>query len=783
MARQLRLRTATGTAALALLSPLPGEAAAPPVDCRQLGLRDGTQTIVQLREAGQPDRMAQVWRDAGGAHWFLPLAGPRPEPPRPDRASCTEGGNLLWRIAAADPALQHDEEAGLVSFVDRDRATAEVIDARRQRLRPDSALLDSLGLNYQLSANYTGSRMQPGAYADFYAYRGGWYFSHNLGLSPGQTSRFETYALNEDLQSGISLRLGDAVSAPTPQGESLHYAGVAWGTDRNLQPSNFAPVLPTLRSGSVVASPLDVYINDTLQYQRTLQSGVYDLRNIPAQQGFNSYSVRTVDALGNPVTVVREIYLPVSLLPPGISSWRIDAGWKRNNFISGDFRYGQAVLAATYARGVDYDTTLSGYALGSRDASVLSAGYDRRLSPLWIGHLDVNTARGQGQQGYALRVRAEGGGRLWRLFGEWLGAPRPLPSLAPDTAPLRGQTQAQAQWSGWRGVTLSLNYARAQRDGEAPNVVATLSATLRPFERLPVSLVVSLTRVRSASGDQKSLLVSAFMPLDTSGAARQSVAASYNASDTSQVSRLDYAGNNALNNTGWDVGLSRDAVTGISALDGFWSGTTPRLELQASGRTTQGQTDAQFVLRSGLLLTQGSVFATRPITGAFALVATGQEGLNVLQDNRPTGRTDARGMALVPNLRPYEANSLTLDPASWPINWNAATVEQQVVPPRGGGVMVSFKVSAQAWPDQSLLTLRDAAGQPFPPGSVVSAQVDGEERSTVVDRRGRIWLSELLPATGFSVRTPGRTCQFTIPPPDAGGQAPIISPTSCQDAP
>ena len=49
--------------------------------------------------------------------------------------------------------------------------------------------------------------------------------------------------------------VGDAVSAPTPQGESLHYAGVAWGTDRNLQPSNFAPVLPTLSLGGRPSLP------------------------------------------------------------------------------------------------------------------------------------------------------------------------------------------------------------------------------------------------------------------------------------------------------------------------------------------------------------------------------------------------------------------------------------------------------------------------------------------------------------------------------------------------
>ena len=95
------------------------------------------------------------------------------------------------------------------------------------------------------------------------------------------------------------------------------------------------------------------------------------------------------------------------------------------------------------------------------------------------------------------------------------------------------------------------------------------------------------------------------------------------------------------------------------------------------------------------------MFRTRPITGAFALVSTVEEGVEVFHENRPVGHSDSRGMLLVPGLLALEPNRLGVNPASWPIHWVAREVEQQVIPPRGGGVLVSFKINADVWPAQT----------------------------------------------------------------------------------
>ncbi len=778
-----RLALAAGSALL--LCP-----AALAASCLDAGLAKRSGMIMQIREAGQPERPATVYRDAAGQAWFVPLQQGQTGPGGVERLSCTLDGASYWKLAASDPALQHDAAHDVLSFLDIHRVTA-VIEGRPLAQRPEAETLGSAGVNYQLALNYQGSyaanssssQFNPSALGDFYAYRGGWYANTSLGWSNnGKIVRYQSYALKESLDSGTFLRLGDAVSKPTLVGESLQFAGVSWGTDRSLRPYDYSPVLPTLRNGNVLAGPLEVFINDTLQFQQTLQNGVFDLRNLPAQQGFNSYSVRTLDAQGNPVTVQREIYLPTSLLPPGIASWRVDAGFQREDFIVANAHYGAPFVAASYARGLSHDLTLGGQALLGKAASSVGLEADQRLSDLWTGHLGLLAANNTQQQGHALQARIEGGSRAWHLLADWTHAGKPLPGLG-NRAALLMQRLLRAQWHGIPGWNLGLTLAQSQRERLAREDIASLMASTRAWDS--ASVVLGLTETRANASRQRSLTVSLFVPLAPGEDHRnRSFYASQNSIDGLQLSRAQYSSSGqARQDPSWNVGATRDARDALSALDASWSRSTDRLELMASGRAGQNDFSGQLSLRSGLIWTAGSVFGTRPINGAFAMVSTGEPGVEVFHENRPVGQTDARGLLLVPDLRALEANRLTLDPASWPLHWIASEVERQVVPPRGGGVLVSFRINAQVWPTQTMITPLSASGKPYPSGTVVHAGGVDDPRESVIDRRGQLWIAELLPAASFRISQGGQRCSYAMPQAQASGQAVIVVPAQCEDRP
>ena len=634
--------------------------------CLDLGLVKNSSAVMQLQEGGRQERSVVTYRDRDQKAWFLPLSSDSVGNNHAERWQCIFEGVAYWKVGAADTALQYEDDNNGLTFLDLSQVT-HVIEGRKTLMRPRAQTLDSAGVNYQLALDYAAKHFNLSAYTEWYAHTDGWYLSTNLGLNRvGRITRFDTYALKESLNAGTFLRLGDAVSYPTPLGESQQFSGLSWGTDQNLRPGDFAPVLPTLRNSNVIPGPLEVFINDTLQFQQTLQNGVYDLRNIPVQNGFNSYTVRTIDALGNTVTVQREIYLPASLLPPGIARWRVDAGFQRQDAYTSNFHYGAPFLAASYATGINHNVTTGGYALVSKAVSTFAGEYDQRLSKLWTGHLGLLSAKNTQQQGYGIQARIEGSRQRWRFIGERMHALKPLPSIGSRTA-LVMQQLVRAQLSGIAGWNIALALAKSQREFVVREDVAVLSASTN-IHNSGASIALSLSQTRSAGGRQQSLTLSLFIPLSADNHKSHSLLGSQTNADGLQLSRVQYSSSAwAQQDPSWNVGVTQSSPEGLPSIDGAWSRKTDKLELQSMGRVGSGDFNGQVSLRSGLLWAGGSMFSTRPVEGAFALVSTAQEGVEIFHENRFMGKTDARGMLLVLSLRALEPNHLSVNPATWPI--------------------------------------------------------------------------------------------------------------------
>ena len=387
------------------------------------------------------------------------------------------------------------------------------------------------------------------------------------------------------------------------------------------------------------------------------------------------------------------------------------------------------------------------------------------------------------QAGQALQARLDGGSRWWRLLADWTHTFKPLPGLGTRAALVR-QRLLRAQWSGIPGWNLGATLVQSQRESTAREQVISLSASTR-IPDSATSLVFSLVQTESAGVKQNNVTVSLFMPLEPAGDNRnRSVYASHSSIDGAGITRAQYSSSGPTpQESSWTVGATHGSRPALTSVDANWSMSTEKMELMASGRASPGDNNGLISMRSGLLWTGGNMFTTRPVTGAFALVSTGEPGVEVQYENRPAGRTDASGMLLVPSLLALELNRLSVNPATWPIQWTASQIEHVVIPPRGGGVLVSFKINSQTWPVQSLLKPLTADGKIFPAGTVVQATVDGEQRETVIDRRGQLWIGELLPAKVFNIMHAGKRCEFSMPLDNDGNEVASVVPVRCEEQP
>ena len=760
-------------------------------DCTSLGLDARQRAVMQLQEAGFEPRAVVVFQGIGRRSWFLPLQQPPADSPTRAAQGCMHAQVAYWLVQAEDPALRVDPDKDTLTYIDHSQVD-RTIEARKLTPSYTSQALTSAGVNYQLTAAYSdvmatnqnGSQraIRPGVSAELFGYANGWFFANTLAWQQGhRVARYESYALRESPETASYLRLGDAITGATAQGESLPFAGVSWGTDRNLRPNDFAPVLPTLRSGNALASPLEVFINDTLRFQQTLQSGVVDLRNLPALQGFNSYSIRTLDAQGNPVTVQRDIYLPAGLLPPGITAWRIDAGLQRRDFFTSNANYGGFLVQSSYSTGLNHDLTVGGQALVSRRASTASLEADRRLSALWTGHIGLLWGRSSEavanslfstallpaprREGQALQARLEGGGRAWRVAAESTYAADPLPSLG-NRPSLRRQSLLRAQFTTKAGAALSLTRVQSQREAIGREEITGVSVSSRVSAN-GAHVSLGMTRTLADNKPQNNVMLALFLPLDSAAnQASRALFVSQNHVDGNTLNRAQWTQNGpGSNDSNWGLGATRDGRQFASALDGFWIGQRGPFDLQFNGRVGRSDRSALLGVRSSLLWTEGNLFVTRPLNGAFAMVSTGQSGVQVSFENRPMGATNADGLLLVPGLVPQQINRLSVNPAEWPIDWSANDVRREVIAPRGGGVLVSFRINTGQWAHQFMVTPVDSNGKPYRGGTVAEAVdiTSDERRETVITNDGQLWLGDLSPAVSFIVQVKGQRCRYKLP--------------------
>src|SRR5262249_58984445 len=111
----------------------------------------------------------------------------------------------------------------------------------------------------------------------------------------------------------------------------------------------------------------------------------------------------------------------------------------------------------------------------------------------------------------------------------------------------------------------------------------------------------------------------------------------------------------------------------------------------------------------------GGVFMSNRIEDSFAVVDTSTPNVGVLYENRPAGKTNSRGQVLVPTLRSYQPNKITIDPAGLPINADISETQVIVTPADRTGVLARFSVKTDV--NSAVVVLSDPSAKVLPAGA------------------------------------------------------------------
>lgn len=656
--------------------------------------------------------------------------------------------------------------------------------ASRPKLSP---VLPSAFLNYDLSYTNYEPRNAPavedvGMLGEL-GFSSGWgvltntFVGRNLANDSASTVtngwlRLETTFTRDMVEEGSTLRLGDTSTRASMWGRRVYFGGVQYGTNFALTPGFISQPLPVVGGISTAPSTVELYVNDVLGRTTNVPAGPFVIDNFPMLTGSGEARLVVRDLLGRETVVVLPFFVSSQLLVAGLNDWSVEAGSLRNNLGIESNDYGPSFAAGLWRHGVSNSLTLEGRAEATPDLTSLGVGAVWALPWQMLGRAAAAASKEQtlGEGGFwLLGVERQGlrhGGSL-----EVQGASREFRQLGQGVSvtPIKRQVAGNWYYATPSVGTFGLGLASLERFDDVRITTVSGNYSVRLGARSSLSATISRA-VDGGNGNSAALIFT--MPLD----GNRFVSAIANTRDGTQDIYATATQNvGPDNNLGWRVmgGRVQDQSHGEAGV--HYLGRYGR----ASGEVsyTPDQRTGRVGANGGLVFADGHFFATRRVDQSFAVAeVAGYGDIGIGIGSNMLTRTDSGGVALIPQLAPYQSNSIRVSPTELPINAEIDSIEQTAVPAWRSAVKVTFPVRSGRG---ALLRIMLDDGAIAPAGAIV--QIEGDKEEFYVARRGEAFVTGLQPTNHLVMKWSNQQCRFDVTlPAETTEEFPRLGPITCR---
>jgi outer membrane usher protein len=599
--------------------------------------------------------------------------------------------------------------------------------------------------------------------------------------------RLETAFAYSHPESLVTYRAGDSISGALPWTRSVRFAGVQAQRNFSLRSDLVTAPLPSFSGSAAVPSTLDVYLNNTKTYTQEVPPGPFQVNNLPLISGGEARLVLR-DSSGREVETTLPFYTSPQLLREGLTYFSVETGFPRLRYGTDSDNYAPKEMTSMSARYGMYDwLTLEGHAETVSGLFNGGAGVLARTGEFGVLSAAASGSTYRGQQGLQSYVAFE-----TKLWGVSLNA---------------SSTRTYMNFNDIASVTAPVVNALAGYDIQS----SAISTPAKAIDRISAGLTLP---------DFSSLGLSFVHLQPASGAASNLVSVAWSRSFFlhSQLFATSFAdlsdrrnfgifggisipiGENSSVSTGVTssrsgTSLTTDASRPLAMEPGSYGarvrdseGAVPYRSASASYRASsatiqagveqsQSKTVRGIAQIDGAVAAMGSgVFFSNRIDDAFAVVDAGVPGIPVFQENRPVGETNSRGQLLVPNLRAYGNNKISIDPKRLPVNAEVEAVEDVVTPADRSGVVVNFATKSDV--QAAVVVLVGPNGKPLPVGS--KGKLDGGNDDFVVGYDGRAFVKELKNANTVAVTLEKGECHAAFDYTSSQDSQVVIGPVLCQ---
>lgn len=508
-------------------------------------------------------------------------------------------------------------------------------------------------------------------------------------------------------------------------------------------------------------------------------AGPFEVPQLPVVSGAGTISMTVTNALGQQVTLTQPFYASTSLLAPHLQTFAIQSGLARRNwgFASNDF--GKLAGSAVYRRGLTSKFTIEGSAEGTSGTGLAGMGGVAQIGNL--GEVNFSAAL-SGSRGNVGAQWSSGAQRIGRVFS--IGASAIMANRNYwDVASMNGDGVQRKQLSAFislysrRYGSMGASYAGIDQD-ESPkplrmsvasaehSQVASANYSLQ-FRRM--SVFATAFKDFAATNGGSGLQIGVIVPLGRRSSVNFSGTSDGNAQLQAQMSAA------MIGQWGYDVYVSAG-----NANHGFGQAQykSPYGLFTAGIDQNAGLTTVRLESQGALSLVDRSVFPSNQIFDSFAVVDTGpMPHVHVYQENRDVGKTSSSGRLLVPDMRSFDLNHISIEPTDIPPDVKIDYDARELRPQDRSGVVVRFPIKVS---NSALLRIVDQTGKAIPLGSTATLKATGV--TVPVGYDGNAYLEDLSTHNEVTIeREDGRLCTVAFEFRPKPGDLPLIGPLICKE--
>ncbi len=571
--------------------------------------------------------------------------------------------------------------------------------------------------------------------------------------TPREVTRLETAWTHDDPESISRLQIGDSISRAGTWGRAVRFGGLQWRSNFDTQPGFVTFPQPSTMGTATLPSTVDIYVNNVRRLSQEVQPGPFEINNVPVITGAGEVQLVVRDMLGRQQIITQPYYASQSLLREGLSDSSYEIGFARQDYGLHSNRYGQHFAAATHRHGISdrFTRELRAEILPGQRTAGLGGVY------LWPSF-------GTAQTAFAASHGADGSGTLFmagleqisRMYS-WSVQDQISSSHFTELGWVTGGIRPRSTLSlrlgfpiGEEGASLSLNHVNQQYWGQSGNRLWSVNYSRNLSREFFLTMFATQSKSEASTSHTIGFAISHYFGERTSSTVQLT---QQNAGNDS-VLQLQ---KNLPEGPGFGYRLlAEEGLNKRQEASGSWQ--TGIGTYTAGAAQQSGNTSTRLGASGGVAFLGGSTFLSRRINDSFAVVnAGGYPDVRVNYENRLAGITDSRGLALIPHLRPYQQNRISVEEEDLPIEAQIEKRELLLTPALRSGTYADFPIRTI---HGGTLTIVLEDGSFIPSGA--TAMLLDQEDEYPVGLRGEVFLPKLAASNELLVVWKGQGCQIIV---------------------